>query len=227
MARRLDPHRIHYRAPVEAVDHKKKRVRVGGDWVNYRALVSTMPLPELCSRLTEPPPSVIRAAGRLRFTPVLYFDLATSGPVAADYHWLYVPEKKYPFYRAGIYSNAVPSMAPAGCASLYVELATRDRRKTADDLLPDTLNGLVAAGVLADRKTVRFARLQAIEYAYVIYDEHYAGARRTLLSFFKRHGIYSCGRYGSWVYNAMEDCLAEGAAVGHSLRTQGTGTKKQ
>jgi protoporphyrinogen oxidase len=218
MAGRLKPDRIHYQSQVEAVDHKRRAVKVGGQWIGYRALVSTMPLPELCRRLSEPPGTVVRAAERLRWTSVMYLDVATSAPPAADFHWVYVPEKRYPFYRVGIYSNAVGYMAPKGCGSMYVELSTRKRNLTLDKILPDTLDALTAVGVLTGPDTVRFARLRVIEHAYVIYDRHYAAARRTLLSFFKRHGIYSCGRYGSWVYSPMEDSLKEGDQVGQMLR---------
>jgi len=38
-------------------------------------------------------------------------------------HWVYVPEKRYPFYRVGFYSNVAPGIVPAGHFSVYVELA--------------------------------------------------------------------------------------------------------
>lgn len=219
MAERIDPKRMFFNAPVEAVDHRRRRVKAAGRWFGYRALVSTMPLPELCRSLLEPTPGVVRACRKLRWTPVRYLDIATRKPPKADYHWVYLPEKRYPFYRVGIYSNAVPSMAPEGGASMYVELASRDRTRTLDYTLREVVPALVEVGVLSHPGDILFARLHEIEHAYVIYDQAYARARGFLLSFFKRHGIYSSGRYGSWVYNAMEDCLLQGLSLGRLLST--------
>jgi protoporphyrinogen oxidase len=65
-------------------------------------------------------------------------------------------------------------------------------------------------GALHEPNDVEFAQVRDIEYAYVVFDEDYDEARGTVLAYLERVGIRSCGRYGSWVYNSMEDSIIQG-----------------
>lgn len=193
---------------VEAIDPGQRRVKLTAeaDWRSYAALVSTMPLPELIRRIVGVPAAVREAAAALRWVRWRYLDVATRRPVPADYHWVYVPELRYPFFRVGVYSNAVASMAPPGCSSLYVELSAREG---AIDL-PAVLQGLVEVGALAAVDDVLFTAVREIEYAYVVFDDAHAAATRTIFAWLEQVGIRSCGRYGAWVYNSMEDSVIQG-----------------
>jgi protoporphyrinogen oxidase len=192
---------------------RARTITVGGEVIPWRALVATLPLPELCRRLVDPPREIDEAAARLRCTPVRYLNVATKSPPPADFHWIYVPEEQYPFYRVGIYSNAVPSMAPAGHGSLYVELADRGPMPKLDALLPDVARALAAAGAIASADDVLFAELKELTYAYVVFDDHYYASVDTITRWLEAHAVYPRGRYGSWTYNAMEDCILAGREV--------------
>jgi protoporphyrinogen oxidase len=203
-------------ADPEVVDLEKREVVVSGERIRFRYLVSTIPLPELVRRMKGAPAEIAEAAAKLRCTPVRYLNVATRRPVKADFHWIYVPEEKYPFYRVGIYTNAVPSMAPRGLGSLYVELSDRGPmpdKKQKRTLTADVLGALVAAGAIERKSDVLFADLHEIEYAYVVFDHAYYEATGKILRFCEAQGIYSRGRYGSWTYNAMEDCILAGRDV--------------
>jgi protoporphyrinogen oxidase len=195
------------------VDLHARTITVGGEQIPWRALVASIPLPELCRRLVDPPREVDEAAARLRCTPVRYLNLATRTRPNADFHWIYVPEEKYPFYRVGIYSNAVPSMAPPGHGALYVELADRGPMPRLDDLMPDVARALAAAGAINSANDVLFAELKELKYAYVVFDDHYYASVATITRYLEAHDVYPRGRYGAWTYNAMEDCILAGRDV--------------
>jgi protoporphyrinogen oxidase len=215
LATRIRGGEVHLRSSVESLDLRRREVVVAGERVPYRAVVTTLPLPELLARVADLPDDIAAHAGRLRCTTLRYLNVATRSRPAADWHWIYVPEKRLPFYRVGIYSNAAPSMAPAGAASLYVELA--DRGPTSDATLSDVAEGLAAIGALDAPGDVRFADAREIKYAYVVFDEHYQAATTAIFSFLESHAIYSRGRYGAWTYNAMEDCLLAGREVAATI----------
>lgn len=193
---------------VEAVDPGRRRVKLTAeaDWRGYAALISTIPLPELVRRIVGVPAAVRDAAAALRWVRWRYLDVATRRQVPVDYHWAYVPELRYPFFRVGVYSNAVASMAPPGCSSLYVELSEREGPVD----LPAVLAALVEVGALAAVDDVLFTAEREIEYAYVVFDDHHAAATRTIFAWLAQVGIHSCGRYGAWVYNSMEDSVIQG-----------------
>jgi protoporphyrinogen oxidase len=131
---------------------------------------------------------------------------------------VYVPEKHFPFYRVGIYSNAVSSMAAPGGGSFYVELA--DRGPVSEATVRASAQGLAAMGAITSPDDVVFADAREIDYAYVVFDDHYYAATSAIFAFLEAHGIYSRGRYGSWTYNAMEDCLIAGREVAATIESK-------
>ena len=195
----------------DAVDWRRRELTVGGEVIPYRALVATIPLPELLKRMRDLPPEVEAAAGRLRCTTLRYLNIGARNRPPADWHWIYVPEKRYPFYRVNVFSTAMPSMAPEGCASICVEMA--DRGPVSDATVTDTIAALVEAGALAHADDVLFVDEKQIDYAYVVFDQHYYAATRTIFDFLEAHAIHPRGRYGAWTYNAMEDCVLAGREV--------------
>jgi protoporphyrinogen oxidase len=201
----------------EAIDPKARTLTLGGEVIPWRAMVATIPMPELVKRLVAPPAEVEEAASRLRCTPVRYLNVATRVPPRADWHWIYVPEEKYPFYRVGIYTNAVPSMAPHGQGSFYVELSDRGPAPKVDAILPDVAQAMVAAGAIGAPDEILFAELKELKYAYVVFDDHYYKSVETITRYLEANDIFPRGRYGSWIYNAMEDSILAGREVAERL----------
>ncbi|HNK46433.1 MAG TPA: FAD-dependent oxidoreductase [Pseudomonadota bacterium] len=213
---RLPKDRLHRGAELEQLELRTKTAQIAGERIPYSSLVATLPLPELCRRIVDLPDTLTPWVDKLRCTPVRYLNVATKVPPRSDYHWLYVPEDRYPFYRVGVYSNAVPSMAPSGCGSFYVELSERGVIDV-QALLPQVLDALVTAGILHSKEDLLFADLREIDYAYVVFDDNYYPALAALVPFLEANGIYPRGRYGSWTYNSMEDCLMLGRDVAATL----------
>jgi len=203
---------------LESLDWRGRRVTAGGSTIRYRAMVATVPLPELLRRSANLPADVEDAAAKLRCTSVRYLNVALRRSPDVDYHWIYVPEERYPFYRVGIYTNAVPAMAPAGRGSLYVELSDRGPTPTLDSVLRDVVPGLIAAGAMRSPEDLVFAELRELRYAYVVFDHNYYTALGTIVPFLEANRIYPRGRYGSWVYNSMEDCILAGRDVAAVIR---------
>jgi protoporphyrinogen oxidase len=177
--------------------------------VPFDVLVSTIPLPTLLRLLSPLPERIAAAASQLRSTHLHYFDLALSVPNPNPYHWVYVPEAKYPFYRVGCYSHFSDKLAPPGKSSLYVELADR-RAPNPERALEGVLPGLKELGLLKSERDLEFWRLRTIDYAYVIYDHNYRAALDVIEPFLAKQHIISSGRYGAWNYSSMEDALLMG-----------------
>jgi len=211
LAGELDSEKVKLHTEVEAVDPDARTVTVGGETLEYHALMSSMPLPELVGRMPDPPAEVAEAAGKLRATSLRYLNVASRAPCPESYHWVYVPEERFPFYRVGCFSNAVPSMAPEGCSNLYVELT--DRHEPGEGEVKEILAALCEVGALRSVEDVQFAHVRNIPCAYVVFDDHYEAALDTIFPYLERNRIYSRGRYGAWIYNAMEDSLLAGKEV--------------
>jgi protoporphyrinogen oxidase len=210
-----DHGRVHTRTSPDEIDWRGRAVVAGGERVPYRALVASIPLPELLKRMKNLPPEIEAHAARLRCTTLRYLNVASRAEPPADWHWIYVPERKYPFYRVNVFSSAMPTMAPKGGASICVEMA--DRGPISDDTVRDSLQALTVAGALSAPGDVVFTERKEIQYAYVVFDDHYYPATRAIFSFLEENAIYPRGRYGAWTYNAMEDCVLAGREVANLI----------
>lgn len=205
---------------VTAVDLARRTVRAAGEEVPFGTLVSSLPLDALCARLVDAPPEIQAAAAKLRATSLHYVDLALNTPCEMPWHWVYVPEARYPFYRVGAYSNFSAAMAPTHKGSLYVELASREAPDL-KALLPELAAALVDMGLIRAPEAIRFARARTIEHAYVIYDEARAAAVATLRGWLADQGVHLVGRYAKWEYAAMEDALADGKLAALTIAAEG------
>ena len=196
------------RAP-RSIDLAQRELVFDDDRVGFDVLLSTIPLPALIDLLSEVPEPVREARARLRSTHLFYFDLGLSVPNPNPYHWIYVPEAKYPFYRVGCYSHFSDKLTPAGKSNLYVELVER-RSPTSQRALEGVVSGLMELGLLRSAADIELWRLRRIDHAYVIYDHAYRAALDVIEPFLKQKRILSAGRYGAWNYSSMEDALLMG-----------------
>jgi protoporphyrinogen oxidase len=209
-------------APARRVDWRTRRVEIAGvGWVPWQQLVSTLALPDLAARCVGLPAKIQRAAKRLRANSVLVVNLGVRRTQLHPAHWVYFPEKQFSFYRVGFPSN-YGRLAPAGRSTLYAEVAVAsgtgwDRRR---QVAARVRQELVAAGILHKGDRVDVEHLQYLRYAYVIFDQARDEARRQVLGFFKRQGIWSVGRWGHWEYSAMEDALAAGKRAAEEIREE-------
>jgi protoporphyrinogen oxidase len=217
LARKIPPEKLHFHSPPQALDWKNKRVHFGSKSRSYDAVVNTIPLPYLLDIMEDVPREIAEYGKTLTANTVRYLNLATRRPPKRDFHWLYVPEARFPFYRVGIYSNAIAQMAPPGHGSFYVELTSGGPEPVLKDVLPDVARGLAEIGILESADDVRFADLHKIEYAYVIYDDSYWAATAAILKWLEERQIHCRGRYGAWKYTAMEDAILEGREVAQKL----------
>jgi protoporphyrinogen oxidase len=199
------------RAP-QRIDLERRCLVLDDEELPFDVLLSTIPLPILLRLLGELPAAVAESASKLRATHLHYLDLGLRVPNPNPYHWIYVPEERYPFYRVGCYSHFSDKLAPPGKSSLYVELSDR-RTPNLERVLPEVTQGLRELGLLKSEQDIDLWRLRTIDYAYVIYDHHYRAALDVIEPWLGEQRIVSSGRYGSWNYSSMEDALLMGRAA--------------
>lgn len=207
MARRLDTIELE-RAPLR-IRLRERRLVFADRSVEFDVLLSTIPLPKLIELIDEVPAPVREAASELRCSHLYYLDVALRRPLGTDFHWAYVPEAKYPFYRVGSYSRFSAALAPEGKASLYVELVDR-AAPVLTTLLPQVARALIEMGVIEHEADIEFARVRRLDFAYVIFDHRYFSALQLIRPFLDESRIISTGRYGEWNYSAMEDAIRFG-----------------
>lgn len=209
--------RIYLSNRVQNIDPANQVVTLeSGRTIRYQRLINTMPMPTLIDSIADKPAAVVDARSKLRATETIYFNAGIKGALGQPDHWIYVPENEWPMYRVGSFSNAVPSSAPAGHSSLYIELS--DRETPPEQLVPRIKQGLIAMGLIEREEQVLFMHPRRIPYAYVVFDFNYHDARATLHDWLGQVGVSSIGRYGDWNYSSMEDAMIDGRRAAEALK---------
>lgn len=218
LAKSLDQNHIHYKVQPTKIYAKKRMMELSnGETVGYENMVSSAPLPELIKLIQDAPASVKKAASKLVWNQVAYFDIAVDGKTSVPAHWVYYPEKPFVFYRAGCYSNAVKSMAPKGKSSLYVEISHRGKLPPKKTLYNKVEKGLLDSGLVKNKKDIMFHIARNIEYAYVVFDKNYQKSLNVIFPWLEKYGIQSIGRYGKWTYNSMETAMIDGREAASNI----------
>lgn len=181
-----------------------------GTRFTFKHLVSTLPLNRLLQICSDLPQEIQSAASHLRHTTLTYFDVAAKGANPDQPHWSYVPEEDFPSYRIGSFSAVEPSMAPADQRNFYVEFSHQGPDLQLRNPEDKVVEQLCQMRLLNSPDDVIFMRRRTIPVAYVLPGADVEPARLACLEFLQKNNILSTGRYGAWVYAAMEDALVDG-----------------
>ena len=211
---------IVYGSELVGVDTGRRRATFqDGRLEEYDTLVSTIPVPELVRRCRDLPRPIREAAEGLRCVSVYNVNLGLARERISDKHWIYFPEREYPFYRAGFPMNFSPALGPPGCSSLYVEISHQPTMIVPPAvLLRQVQAGLERAGIFRPDDEILAADVHDIRYAYVLFDRHRARVLPTILAELERRGIHSIGRYGRWEHSSMEDAIGQGKQLAERLK---------
>ena len=214
---------IRYGAEALAVDAARRTITWRSaegriEKTGYSRLVSTMPLPSLLRIAEGLPPGIPRIASGLRATSVVNVNLGIDRPDLTDMHWVYFPEPEFVFYRCGFPASFTREAVPAGCSSIYIEIALgADEAWSEEDLTRKCRDGLLRCGLLRPEDRIVARKIFHISPAYVVYDRHRRDHLPAALEALRSAGIHSAGRYGAWYYNSMEDSMAEGREVARRI----------
>lgn len=210
---------IHTNKEALRVDLKERRVDfTDGTSTHYRTLISTLPLDKLLVMLDEPSRSTFsHAHNKLLCNTVINFNLGVARAHLSDKHWIYFPEKDFPFYRIGFPNNFTPSAAPDGHSSLYGEFAVLNRsQEKIDEQLRAAREATLRLFKLTPAE-IAVEKIITIDRAYVIYDAWRDRHLDTLLRELTHSGIHSIGRYGAWKYSSMQEGLLDGKRIADML----------
>jgi protoporphyrinogen oxidase len=187
--------RIRFSERVIGVEPRNKKVLTTCGSYSYEHLISTMPLKELLGIISPPLPFPRQ---RLQHLSTLVIN-AVLAKRRRRFHWLYLPEKRFPFYRIGYYPRS-------GTVAVYLEKTIAARTPLVPmRLFRDMAFTLRRTGMIASRDEVLFHDLKKIPVSYVVFDRDWPRLVPAILEYLRGQQIHSIGRYGSWNYSSMAD----------------------
>jgi UDP-galactopyranose mutase len=179
--------------------------------VDYRLLISTLPLPELVRICPDAPDAVRAAAARLRHNSVFVVNLGIDRAAISDRHWVHFPEKDVSFFRLSYPHNFGPEVAPPGTSSISAEVAySQAAPLPRDGIVERVIEDLVRVGALGRDDPVVVRTTRDIRYGYCIYDHARKQAVHAIHAWLRTVGIEPAGRYGLWTYFWSDESILSG-----------------
>ncbi len=181
-----------------------------GEQIEFEYIISSAPFDRLLQIAElEHDPSVFT------YNKVLCFNLGFDKKGPEGVHWIYLPEKKYCFYRVGFYDNILGEDR----MSMYVELGyDKDAEVDRDAMKEQVLVDLKTAGIVKDHELVADHSV-VLDPAYVHITQDSRAEFDRLSSILELRGVHSIGRYGGWTYCSIEDNIVEARDLAEKFNT--------
>jgi protoporphyrinogen oxidase len=183
----------------------RRAVFTDGSVIGYRRLLSTMAIDELTA-LSDLVTTLTPALAELEYssTHVIGVGLRGRAPSALEGKcWMYFPESNCPFYRVTHFSHYSPQNVadPSTQWSLMAEVSESTHRPLRRaDVVADTIDGMLATGLVANRADVHHTWHRRLERGYPVPSLHRDRALARLQPAFEARDVLSRGRFGAWKY---------------------------
>lgn len=196
------------------IDPKNKIILFeNGHTEKYEKLITTIPLNILLSNLKEKSNTNLKnISNKLICNSVININLGFHRDIDNEKHWIYFPEKNYPFYRIGFWHNINKNSAPKNHSSIYTEISyiqNKVTKKQINKLLNIKIENHLKLLSIDEKKIITKKTLH-IDNAYVIYDLWREKNIKKIHKLLNNLNIFSVGRYGEWKYSSMEEAFFDG-----------------
>jgi protoporphyrinogen oxidase len=186
-----------------SVNWRARRIRFGdGSEAGYDRLISTIPLPELISIMSDVPDAIAQTAATLFATRADLISIGFTRPDVSPSLWFYIYDSDILASRAYSPSRKSPHNAPESCSSLQFEIYSspyRPMRASPDELKENCIYA-VEKMHLANRREIAFMHHKVLPYANVVFDLGMEQRRDSVRNFVRSCSIELAGRYGEWEY---------------------------
>jgi protoporphyrinogen oxidase len=197
------------------IDQRSKVIRfANGSRVEYRGLVSSVPLTKLIPMIDDVPLDVREAASKLACSTCVLVNLGIDRSDLSKAHMSYVYDEDVCFTRLSFPHMLSANNVPIGCGSIQAEIYFSNKyRPLQDDAeawIEPTIEDLKKCGVLTEDDKVLTREAGHVEHANIIFDLDRASALETVHGFLRDVGIDFCGRYGDWGYMWTDESFISG-----------------
>jgi protoporphyrinogen oxidase len=180
------------------LDYKVKSVEKTerGKWIvngekEYDLIISTLPLNVLPSLIKDVPQGILDAAGKLKYNKVTTMLWETE---ATDRTWTYIPDSYNFFHR---YIHIGSFFSPKKNYSITEVIGEKTREQMVENGKKDSF-------------LIRPVDYNISDHAYVVFDENYDSATRSIKDYLKELDLFTLGRFGEWQYYNMDVCIKSG-----------------
>ena len=188
---------------VTSIDTDKKVVGFqDGIKIEYKNLISTIPLDNLISCIKAVPDKVKAAAEKLDYTYGVLVSIALKKPRCAPALWFYIYDED--ILPARVYAPDIksPNNVPQGCSALQAEVyfsKYKPRKMELEEIGRIVVKQLQRMNLICD-KEILFVDIREEPYANIMFTPGIYKNRRIVHQYLDEVGIIYAGRFGEWDY---------------------------
>ncbi len=212
---------IRYHSSPELIDPVKKIITLtSGVKIPYESLISSIPLPELITRIDHVPQSVKKAVKDLKWTSLLMLNFKVSknaGPNQS--HWNYYYDLELPFTRLVFMSNFPKEENYRGQYTIQAEIPYskyRPLEMSIEDTVQLSIKGISKTESINEEDIEYLGKIN-INYGYVIFDKKRSNSVKLIHDYLKSCNIFYCGRFGEWEYLWSDQAFISGKNAAENI----------
>ena len=211
---------IRFGARLVSLDTHARLARFSdGRSIGYRWLVSSIPLDALV-KLSDLDHALGERGSELCYSSTHVVGVGLDGQPPdglSDKCWMYFPEGDCPFYRVTVFSRYSPHNVPDATRqwSLMAEVSESQYKSVSEDVVRDTIDGMLATKLVSDRRHVHHTWHRRLERGYPTPTLDRDAILNDVLPELELRSVYSRGRFGAWKYEVsnQDHSFAQGVEV--------------
>lgn len=178
--------------------------------IEYKNLISSIPLPDLIGCLDDVPREVIAASKNLIATSMDLISVGFKRNVMKNL-WFYIYDDD--IYASRAYSPSIksPDNCPEGCSSIQFEVYSLggESKYSNEELFYNTSYALKKLNI-GSESDILFMDRKNVKYANVVFYKGMEADRKIVLDYLNSKSIKTCGRFGEWDYLWSNQSLLSG-----------------
>lgn len=201
--------KIRLESPVEEIIVRNERVaavKVKGETIEVAAVVSTAPANILAKLVSGT--EALNDFKRFRYRPMVFINLKFDGRALLPDTVLWLPEKKFPFFRLTEATLSMPWLAPEGKTIITADIGCEKNDETWDmneqELADLCLNSFAEIVPDAGKRFLGYNVLRT-PISYPVFLNEYETARQHFEKTTNIDNLLSIGRNGEFAHIFMED----------------------
>lgn len=201
---------------VTGIDAKNKLIHFGNEQtVDYDEVISSIPLPELVTRIIKDVPAdIVEAGKKLACSSCIIVNIGIDRDDFTEAVWSYFYDPEIVFTRLSFPHMMSLNNVPPGCGSIQAEIYFSDKYRSVDrkpeDCIEPVISDLKKCGLINEEDNILHTSTLFIKYANIIFDLDRQAALKEVHGFLDDIGIRYCGRYGDWGYQWTDQAFKSG-----------------
>jgi protoporphyrinogen oxidase len=201
------------------IDTEKRILyRTAGEPLQYKNLISTMPLHHLLNVIKNVPADLTKKVMRLESLEMRLVLVAVNRPVDTPVQRIYSADPDIPFHKLAINHNSSDYLRGLPTHGLIAEVSsTQESTLNDDDLKNDVMHSLLRLGLIRKSEDVTHAVIKKLKYGYPVPTHDRSKIVGQVRDWLAERKVFLVGRFAEWDYINSDEAMHRGMVLAAGL----------